>query len=47
VGENPTFFLKNLIVDVEANSWDEQDLLKVIEGFLKDNIRKWYIENKG
>jgi len=33
-------FLENLIIDVKANSWDETDLLKVIERFLKDDARK-------
>ncbi len=40
VGEDPTSFLENLIVDAKANGWDEQDFLKVIEGFLKDDTRK-------
>ena len=45
VGEDPTSFLKNLIIDAEANGWNETDLLKVIGRFLKDDIRKWYIDN--
>jgi len=40
VGEDPISFLENLVVDVEANRWDETDLLKVIGGFLKDNARE-------
>jgi len=32
--------LKNLIVDVEANGWDEMDLLEVIGGFLKNDTRE-------
>jgi len=40
VEEDPTSFLKNLVVDAEANDWDETDLLEVIEGFLKDDVRK-------
>jgi len=35
VGEDLTSFLENLVVDVEANSWDETDFLEVIRGFLK------------
>ena len=45
VKKDPTSFLENLVVDAEANSWDETDLLEVIEGFLKDNAREWYINN--
>ena len=45
VGEDLTSFLENLIIDVEANSWDETDLLKVIGGFLKDDVREWFIDN--
>ena len=45
VGKDPISFLKNLIVDVEANNWDEMDLLKVIRGFLKDDAREWFIDN--
>ena len=37
VGEDPTSFLENLIIDAEANSWDKTNLLEVIGGFLKDN----------
>jgi len=40
VREDPTSFLKNLIIDAEANSWDETDLLEVIRGFLKDDARE-------
>ena len=40
VGEDLTFFLKNLVIDAETNSWDETDLLEVIGGFLKDDARK-------
>jgi len=40
IREDSTSFLKNLVIDVEANSWDETDLLKVIKGFLKDNAKK-------
>ena len=40
VGEDPTFFLENLIVDAETNGWDETDLLEVIGGFLKDDARE-------
>ncbi len=46
VGEDPTSFLENLIVDAEANSWDETDLLEVISGFLKDDAREWFIDNR-
>jgi len=45
VEEDPTSFLENLIIDAEANSWDETDLLEVISGFLKDNVREWFIDN--
>ncbi len=45
VGEDPTSFLKNLIVDAEANGWDDTDLLEVISGFLKDDAREWFIDN--
>ena len=45
VGENLTSFLENLVVDAEANSWDETDLLEVIGGFLKDDAREWFIDN--
>ena len=38
-------FLKNLIIDAEANSWDDIDLLEVIGGFLKDDAREWFIDN--
>jgi len=37
VGEDPTSFLKNLVIDAEANGWDETNLLEVIGGFLKDD----------
>ena len=40
VGEDPTSFLKNLIIDVEANGWDDTDLLEIIGGFLKDDARE-------
>src|SRR6266540_3347189 len=40
VGEDPTSFLKNLVVDAEANGWDDTDLLEVIGGFLKDDTRE-------
>ncbi len=46
VGEDPTFFLENLIIDAEANSWDKTDLLEVIGGFLKDDVREWFIDNR-
>ncbi len=46
VGEDLTSFLKNLVIDAEANGWDETNLLEVIEGFLKDNAREWYIDNR-
>ena len=45
VGEDPTSFLENLIVDAEANGWDETNLLEVIGGFLKDDAREWFINN--
>ncbi len=45
VRENPTSFLENLIIDAEANSWDETNLLEVIGGFFKDDAREWYINN--
>ncbi len=40
VGEDPTSFLENLVVDVEVNGWDNTDLLKVIGEFLKDDARE-------
>ena len=40
VREDPILFLENLIIDVEANSWNKTDLLKVIGGFLKNDVRK-------
>jgi len=40
IGEDLTFFLENLVVDAETNGWNEMDLLEVIEGFLKDNVRE-------
>ncbi len=40
VGKDPTSFLENLIIDVEANGWDETDLLEIIERFLKDDARE-------
>ena len=40
VGEDLTSFLENLIIDAEANSWNETDLLEVIGGFLKDNAQE-------
>ncbi len=46
VGEDLTSFLENLIIDAEANGWDEMDLLEVIRGFLKDNAKEWYIDNR-
>jgi len=45
VGEDPTSFLENLVIDVEANGWDETDLLEVIRGFLKNDVREWFINN--
>jgi len=45
VGEDLIFFLKNLIVNIEANGWDETDLLEVIGGFLKDDTKEWFIDN--
>ena len=45
VGEDPTSFLENLVMDAEANGWDETDLLEVIRRFHKDDIREWYIDN--
>jgi len=45
VGEDLMSFLENLIIDAEANSWDETDLLEVIRGFFKDDAREWYINN--
>jgi len=45
VRENLTFFLENLIINAEANGWDETDLLEVIRRFHKDDIREWYIDN--
>ncbi len=38
VREDPILFLENLIIDVEANSWNKTDLLKVIGRFFKDDI---------
>jgi len=38
--------LENLIIDAETNGWDETDFLKVIRGFLKDDAREWYIDNR-
>ncbi len=46
VREDLTSFLENLIIDAEANGWDEMDLLEVIRGFLKDDAREWYIDNR-
>ncbi len=46
VGEDFTFFLKNLVVDVEANGQNETDLFEVIGGFLKDNVREQFINNR-
>ncbi len=46
VEEDPILFLKNLVVDTEANRWDETDLLEVIRGFLKDDVKKWFIDNR-
>src|SRR6266542_2911084 len=46
VGEDPTSFLENLVIDAEVNGWDETDLLEVIRGFLKDDVREWYIDNR-
>ncbi len=40
VEEDPTSFLENLIIDAEANRWDDTDLLEVIGRFLKDNARE-------
>jgi len=40
VGEDLISFLENLVVNTKANSWDETDLLEIIEGFLKDNARE-------
>ncbi len=38
--KNPISFLKNLIIDVKANRWNKNDLLKAIKEFLKKDIRK-------
>ena len=46
VGEDLMSFLENLIIDAEANGWDKTDLLKVIRRFLKDDAKKWYIDNR-
>ncbi len=46
VGEDPTSFLENLIIDAEANGWDNTDLLEVIREFLKDDVREWYIDHR-
>ena len=46
VGKDPTSFLENLMINAEANGWDETDLFEVIRGFLKDDIREWFIDNK-
>jgi len=46
VRKDPTSFLENLIIDAEANGWDKTDLLKVIRRFLKDDAKKWYIDNR-
>ncbi len=40
VGKDPMSFLENLIIDAEANGWDDTDLLEVIEGFLKDDAKE-------
>ena len=45
VREDPISFLENLIVDAEANGWDETDFLEVIGRFLKDDAREWFIDN--
>ena len=46
VGEDLISFLENLVVNTKANSWDETDLLEIIEGFLKDNAREQFIDNR-
>jgi len=46
VGEDSISFLENLVVDAKANSWDKIDLLEVIGGFLKDDVREWFIDNR-
>ncbi len=45
VKEDSTLFLENLIIDAEANGWNETDLLEVIGGFLKDDAWEWFIDN--
>ena len=40
VGKDPTSFLENLIIDAEANSWNDTDLFEVIGRFLKDDTRE-------
>ncbi len=40
VEEYFTSFLKNLIVNTEANNWNESNLLEVIKGFFKDDARE-------
>ena len=46
VGENLTSFLENLIIDAEANGWDETDLLEIIGRFLKNDAKEWFIDNR-
>ena len=46
IGKDPISFLENLIVDMKANSQDETNLLKVIEEFLKNDTREWFIDNR-
>ncbi len=45
IRKDPISFLENLIIDAEANGWDKTDLLKVIGGFFKNNVREWFIDN--
>ncbi len=40
IEEDLISFLKNLVVDAKANSWDKTDLLEVIGEFLKDGTRE-------
>jgi len=40
VREDPTSFLENLVIDAEANGWNETDLLEVIGEFFKDDARE-------
>ncbi len=44
VEEDSISFLKNLIIDIKTNKWYKINFLKVIKGFLKNDVKEWYIE---